>query len=227
MQGAIQNKNPLVAQVRISHSKLDIQPFKNSGLGHNFSFQFMLGTAEQLRGKTLDRGLSTLSLQVKSSTGTACGGCPNKLNPHLLTPKTQISLDGLMACSEDAKSQLTSSHSRVMMLLWNSKPLQRPNEPTKSQVPRLRMRPVKLSHLGFSLESWALKTHLLFHGMRDFYPPTYPPHQTPVVQSRERSRQKLPCTNLRLVFPADRPPEHPGGLHKRSWMSHLSDRCWK
>lgn len=82
MQGAIQNKNPLVAQVRISHSKLNIQPFKNSGLGNNyFSFQFMLGTVEQFKGKIMDRGLSTLSLQVKSSTETACGGAQTNSIP--------------------------------------------------------------------------------------------------------------------------------------------------
>lgn len=43
--------------------------------------------------------------------------------------------------------------------------------------------------LGFSLESWALKTHLLlFQGIEDFYLPIYPLHQMPVVQSRECPR---------------------------------------
>lgn len=187
MQGAIQNKNSLVAQVRISHSKLDIQPFKNNGLGHNFSFQFMLGTAEQFRGKILDRGLSALSLQVKSSTGTACGAAQTNSIPssHIQNSDFPWWTHGLQwRCQVPADITTQQSNDAT----GNSKPLQRPNEPTKSQVPRLRMRPVKLSHLGFSLESWALKTHLLFHGMRDFYPPIYPPHQTPVVQSRERSR---------------------------------------
>lgn len=182
MQGAIRNKTPLVAQVRISHSKLNIQPFKNNGLGHNFfPFQFMLGSS----GEWSWTGDSLLHLyKLKVAQGLLVGVPKQTQSPYFHVQNSDFPwwTHGLQWRCQDITTQQSND------VVANTKSLVQVPSKTK-WVPKVSGWDWSNYPLGFSAVSWALKTHLLlFQGIKDFYPPIYSPHQTPVVQSRGCSR---------------------------------------